>query len=785
MSDAPRRPEADREAHARIAEALAGLVPPGGSVAPHPYLRRHLARHAALAGALDDRHVPPWLLPWETDGGIRALLGRLPDDAPGRAWLAAWAAIEPYAQQADEVSRRASLHLAFVARCFPRTPASRLPGDAAVATPVLRVLWSQWSPPAGVLATFPRTVTALAAVPVPGGAPLLAAGDDEGGIELVDTGTGAGAGERITAHRGAVTRLRYLPQPAGDGWLLSGSADATVRVWDAGYGTPVGRAAAWRGTWTADVVGYPDGDGEPTVLAVSGEGESAAWHPRRHRRASRPAGVVRRLAAARAGALAALPGDGRPVLAAAGSRLLAWDAATGRALGRAVPVPGGGTVRALAATTLPDRVAAVLSDGTAALWRPAGGGWTPLRDLTARTTALAGVRSGHRHLVASAGDGTHIDVSDARTGERTTRIHGHGAPVTALCPVPGPDGELLASAAADGTVRLWDATALSGAGEDHGGVAAAALHAADEADDTGPLLAVGDVDGRVRVWNVHTGARAAGPPAGPYAGSPAGGPGRVLAWSTGPGGRRLLLSADAAHALRAWEPESGRRRATLRGHLLPVRALAVWTGPGGEARAVSGGDDATVRTWDVGTGRQLSLWRHAFGVRAVAAGTDREGGVWLVSGGADGTLRLRRPGAEQPGAPLTARQGIVTAVAVDARPAGALPPLLVSGGDDGTVRRWDLLRKRPFGEPLRTHRGPVSAVAAWTADGVSYLAAGGGDGTVRVWHAASGRCLLELVTGGAVHTLTACPGAAGPGRVALTMAGDPGVAVAGLDLGSL
>ena len=74
--------------------------------------------------------------------------------------------------------------------------------------------------------------------------------------------------------------------------------------------------------------------------------------------------------------------------------------------------------------------------------------------------------------------------------------------------------------------------------------------------------------------------------------------------------------------------------------------------------------------------------------------------------------------------------------------AGALPdgtPVIISGGDDGTVRVWRLADGTPVGEPLRGHNGPVGAVAAGALpDGTPVIISGGGDGTVRVWRLADG-----------------------------------------------
>jgi WD40 repeat protein len=51
------------------------------------------------------------------------------------------------------------------------------------------------------------------------------------------------------------------------------------------------------------------------------------------------------------------------------------------------------------------------------------------------------------------------------------------------------------------------------------------------------------------------------------------------------------------------------------------------------------------------------------------------------------------------------------------------------GGDDGTVRVWDLASGAPRGEPLRGHDGRVYSVVLGTLDGRPVVVSGGGDRT--------------------------------------------------------
>jgi WD40 repeat protein len=114
-------------------------------------------------------------------------------------------------------------------------------------------------------------------------------------------------------------------------------------------------------------------------------------------------------------------------------------------------------------------------------------------------------------------------------------------------------------------------------------------------------------------------------------------------------------------------------------------------------------------------------------------------GRTLASGGDDGTVRLWNVASHrQLGAPLTGAASFVSEVAFS--PDGTT---LASAGHDGTIRLWDVASHRRLGARLSPHTGHADTVA-FSPDGRS-LASGADDGTVRLWDVASHRQLGALV----------------------------------------
>ena len=330
-------------------------------------------------------------------------------------------------------------------------------------------------------------------------------------------------------------------------------------------------------------------------------------------------------------------------------------------------------------------------------------------------------------LLASAGaDGT-VRLWNTATGHPGATLHATSARYGVHGVAFSPDGTLLASADGDGTVRLWNTATwrpvatlhASGRTTARYGVRAVAF------SRDGKLLASAGADDTVRLWNTATWR-----PVGKtmHASARYGVDG--VAFS--PDGT-LLASAGGDNTVRLWNTATSRPTGkTFQTHSGSLGgAPAVAFSPGGLLAIGSG--DGTVRLWNTATDRPTGKTIQTgsvFGEWGLAFSRD---GKLLASADGDGTVRLWNTATRHPvGAPLQATSPFNGVRGVAFSRDGKL---LASAGGDGTVRLWNTATRRPVGAPLHFSSGPQGgAFSAVAFSRGGKLAIGGGDGTVRLWN---------------------------------------------------
>ncbi|AJT67472.1 hypothetical protein T261_5856 [Streptomyces lydicus] len=758
--------------HRQIADALAALVTDDATIPPHPYLSRHLAQHAAYGNVLDDAHVPPALLPWETSATVRRLLHRQDTPRTEQSWLHAWAALEPFLNGADATSRLASLHLAHHAAAFRRTPPSQLPDATRLAGSRVSPLWSDCAPPDSIWAVTDTRIEALALVTTPPGRPVLISGDEHGTVRFWRL-DGAPAATPVHTDGGAIQHLL----PLHDGLLAAGSTDGTIRILDGARGRLVTEAHHRPHTWVSSLVRYAPAGHPPVLLAAHSDGHLTALDTETHRLTDLPLPTLQSAPALLAG-VQRPDADGMLLVIAQDRTVSHWD---GRTL--TATAQRDARLRGMLALPRSGRYATCDESGDLSIW-DATAPRTPLAQAprlhTGALTALATATVDGRPALASAGtDGTVRLWHTATARPLGDAFQGHTAPVTALTGFTTDGQARIVTTSADHTVRSWPL---------HGRpprrprpvwrrINAAAMPATCT-HTRQPLLAVASEDG-VRVWNIHTGRhRTIADGETPTA----------LTWARVE--HTLLLAAARSDAGITLHPLGMDTAASaplpaLTGHALPVTVMAALTHRS-TALLATGSTDGTVRLWNLHTHEQLAVFPdHNLSVRALTT-LDTADGPLLASAGTDGTVRLWNPGTrQQHGTTLRCGQHTINALAT--APAGpCTAPTIATAGQDGTVRLWNLDSGRLTAHPLHLSPddGPLTALTCLRTPAQRTILAAAGRSRIHLWDAATGSPLLQIITGRPTTSLAARHPSLGttPASPCLLATGEAGVRVFRLHL---
>ncbi|WP_242717025.1 WD40 domain-containing protein [Microcoleus vaginatus] len=308
----------------------------------------------------------------------------------------------------------------------------------------------------------------------------------------------------------------------------------------------------------------------------------------------------------------------------------------------------------------------------------------------------------------------HVNFAEANLANSAfTKIFGSVRSV-----IFSPDGKLLATGDSDGVVRLWEASTgreiLTCKG--HTNVVESVAFSPD-----GEILASASYDKIIKLWDVQT---------GECLKVLQGHTESVMSVTFNPDGN-ILASGSFDRTIRLWDIHTGECCKILQGHTKVVFAVAFH--PAGEMLA-SGSGDETLRLWNVDTGECLkTLQGHTKNVFSVAF--DSAGEI-LASGSADKTVRLWNIGSGECLKTLEGHFDQVRSIALS--PSGEI---LASGSFDQTAKLWDI-RTGECLNTLQGHCNQVGSVAFHPAGEI--LVSGSYDQTLRLWAINSGECLNTL-----------------------------------------
>lgn len=312
-----------------------------------------------------------------------------------------------------------------------------------------------------------------------------------------------------------------------------------------------------------------------------------------------------------------------------------------------------------------------------------------------------------------------------------------------------PNGNLIASASADKTIKLWDVNGkLLKTLKGHRNTVWSVNFSPD-----GKLLASTGNDGTIKVWNVAAGTaiktlQAHNPRLASVSFSPNGKILSVTSWNGtvglfdleqgklltlirahqdiagdsrfSPDGK-LLASASFDKTIKLWRVEDGKAVQTLTGHR--DRLTRISFSPDGKTLA-SASFDKTVKLWNVQTGEVLKTFEgHSAPVRSVSFNST---GRILASASEDSTIKLWDLLAEEDVEPQTLKGHAGHVSDVTFSPDGKL---LASASADHTIRLWNLAGIEP--RIIEAHQGRIWSTK-FSPNG-KLLASASADGLVKLW----------------------------------------------------
>jgi WD40 repeat protein len=323
-------------------------------------------------------------------------------------------------------------------------------------------------------------------------------------------------------------------------------------------------------------------------------------------------------------------------------------------------------------------------------------------------------------LTVAVGHVKAVKVMDAVSGKDLATFAGHAQPVSCVALVPG--NKRVASAAQDGTIKLWQV----GRQAEVAGVRghAGKVHCLAFSRD-GRTLASGGADRALKLWDVDWAAGRLTERAVCH--------GHVLpveCVAFAPDGRMLASGGAGIRHLgevKLWDAVTARVRADLVGHARGVHAVCF----SADGRALAtGSEDATVRVWDLtalpAVGRAILRHSQPPHVNGAVCASD---GKLLATAGADGTVKLWDVERGEELATLTGHTGQIMWIACS--PDGRT---LATAGEDHTIRLWDVQGRRQL--RLLWDSEVVTRVAFSPVG--KKLASGNAVGMVRLWDPATG-----------------------------------------------
>ncbi|BAZ16758.1 WD-40 repeat protein [Calothrix sp. NIES-4071] len=320
------------------------------------------------------------------------------------------------------------------------------------------------------------------------------------------------------------------------------------------------------------------------------------------------------------------------------------------------------------------------------------------------------------NTIASASNDKTIKLWNGATGKLISTLVGHQDAVISV--VYSPDGNTIASASVDKTIKLWDVAT--------GKIISTLTGHTDQVNSvvTSPdskTLASASNDNTIKLWNVNTSKEI---------GTLTGHKLWVSSVVYSPDGK-TLASASGDNTIKLWDVTARKQIATLTGHKDLVSSIVY--SPDGNTIA-SASDDRTIKLWDGATGKEIStLAEDESSIKTIVYSPD---GKSLVTANLDGSIKLWNVDTRKQISTLNGHQSIINSIVYS--PDGKT---LASASDDQTIKLWDVGIEKPT-STLTGHKSWVTSVA-YSPDG-NTIASASEDKTIKLWDASTKKLISTL-----------------------------------------